>query len=110
MESVSPSLKRSTLLAAVCAYLVSLPYQVMLQAEGAAPGMLGRALDNPSVIFHWLLGAFVFTFLLAGIHIGIASLFKSQRNKTSRMKILRGWSIVMILIVGLNLLLTFLQT
>lgn len=108
MEAVSPTLKRSTLLAAVCAYLIVLPYHVMMQMENAAHGYLERALDHPSVIFQWMLGAFTFTFVLAGIHVAIASLFKSQRNKTSRMKILRGWSLFMILMVMLNLVLPLL--
>ncbi len=59
--------------------------------------------DHPAVFMEYLAQAFGGSFVFPLAHVGLASIFKSKRNPSSRRRIFIGWSIIIIIVALLTL-------
>lgn len=62
-----------------------------------------RLFDHPAAFMQYLSGALGGSLMFPIAHVGIASLFKSKRNPSSRRNIFIGWSIATIAIQLISL-------
>ena len=103
MEAPSKSLQRSAVIAGVLSFVLSLPYTILKDVPNPSPQFFSLLIDYPSVLMLWVIQTVGFCFLLPVIHLAIANLWKSKRNEQTSLRILRGWSIVIIAVVGIQL-------
>lgn len=59
--------------------------------------------DHPQAFAELLAGG-LGPFIFPSIHVGIASFFKSKRNSTTRRNIFIGWSTLILIVSGLQLM------
>jgi hypothetical protein len=77
-------------------FLVS--FGLIVSSHGVTSSNYIVLFDHAGAFFEFIAEAIGFSFGLPLIHVGIASCFKSKRNKNTRRYIFIGWGIAIIII------------